>query len=279
MAESPPGGSSLPDRGTDRLSFLKKAAVGGTVAWTAPQIVSIPSAAAQTQFAPFFVGGSTDSAGDFAGTVNPAVPPGVQTGDLLIAVVNVNTSGSVNAPVGWTQYGETFTTSSSGGLNPRNARARLFTKPYAGEADPYTFTRTSTVLVQTFRVTIEAYRRTSGIEVARFTAGDPPTITNVLSTTTHTSPAITTTDNRRWIVRLGWNGQINGATQQWGAISGATTVFNDNSGNDGSRGIVVGDFEQVAPGSTGTATAGTFNPFPTANGSRSITTTIALAPL
>lgn len=274
MAQPADGGTPLERAGSrpDRRTVLRTGAIATAVAWTAPQIVSVPAAAAQSVMAPTFVGGSTASVGDFFANVSPGLPANVQVGDYMIAIVAVNeNNGGITAPAGWTPYGNDFFTAADFGFQPRNVRAYLYTKAYAGEPGPYTFTRGNAFITQSFRVTIVAYRDTAGIETARFSAGDPPTIQNSL-VANHTFPSITTIDSNRRIVRIGWSGQWSGSAQTWGAVAGATTVFDDNVGNVGSRGIVVGDVEQVAAGPTGTATASTNQ------ANRSITTTLALAP-
>jgi hypothetical protein len=233
----------------DRRNFLKKAGIGAAAAWTAPILLSTSAAHAQgTVPAIEFVDAATASVSG-GGTIqgpSPTLvvnnPPGVQNGDLLLAIVTSNPNSTLTA-AGWTQLATVDSTALT-----NNVRTFLLHRTATGGGGTFSFTRAFSGFVAdggVFRGAIVAYRNVASL-------GPNATGVSTSLTATHTFPSVTTTGaNDQWIVRLGGLGSV---TRDWNAPPGTSNSRVDTGNNN--RTIAVFDSIQASPGSTGTQALG-----------------------
>lgn len=180
--------------------------------------------------APTFVDGASGYSASST-TVNVAKPSGVQSGDLLLAVLACATNRTFTTPAGWTL----LTDDSDGD----DLTVRTYYRVVDGsEGASFTYSTNSPT---SFLALCVAYRGVDTVSPIDASGAN----TGVVNTTV-SCPSITTTGPNRRIVAAGVARPYNNLS----AAPGGTTEVESNVGNNVSARVV--EFEQAAAGNTGT---------------------------
>lgn len=155
-----------------RRRFVTGAAIGTGAAWVAPQVLSVPAAAAATvPPVPQFVtcGGAHDVDGDDLTITLGVELVGVLPGDLLVAMTAHHTDANhiyhADTPLGWTGV-DPFEVDSldNGGQDP-GVCTNVFTRIVAGGDTSYTFSLSpKPVASSAFTVLVVAFRGAGGLD-------------------------------------------------------------------------------------------------------------------
>lgn len=170
-------------------------------------------------------------------------PTGVQTGDLLLAGLTVNSGSSITAPAGWTAVPEAVATTGS-------SKWQLFSKyATASEAASYTFTMSG------------SSKHAGGITALRGTAASNPVnavATSSSSGTNITAPSVTpTADGSAIQLLFGSNTGDNNGGESWSVASPLGLDFSTATGASASTNRNAGMALRVLTGGKDTPT-GTF---------------------
>lgn len=189
---------------------------------------------------PAFAGLATASAGTNVTTLTVPMPPGVASGDQLIAVIALDGTGNPDTPTGWTVVDEGACTGGGGGA----CRLEVLRRTATGSEVNVTFTWTG------IQQAIGAVFRFTGVSAAT-----PVNAwgANTGTSTTPTAPSVTTTVANTRILRLYAADANVAAASPYPA--GTRPRFNLQSSTTAGDAVTAGAAEsrQAAAGATGTA--------------------------
>lgn len=175
------------------------------------------------------------------GSVSVTIPASVQAGDLLVVVAGLNNGGNATydwaVPDGWTKRDD------------RSVGSNLYGAVYiktavSGDAGS-TFTLTSNTTGKSC-VIVAAY---SGIDSSAPIDVMPAGLSETTTTVSHTTPAVTTTQDQDWIIIACV--QSDSVTNTWSTTAGYTKR-QDSTDNVSVTGHVTGTLQDKGPQAIGT---------------------------